>query len=62
MFIKEEECWRRSDLTLFQRYYDTAEVLSALVDAGFNRISTYDAAREFGFNLSDGRMFYFARK
>ncbi len=62
MFIKDDECWRRSDLTLFQRYYDTVEVLSALADAGFSRVSTYDARREFGFNLSDGRMFYFARK
>jgi SAM-dependent methyltransferase len=71
MFIKEfkdgddegkDEGWRRSDLTLFQRYYETNEVLSALADAGFKRVKTYDARREFGFNLSDGRMFYLARK
>jgi SAM-dependent methyltransferase len=62
MFIKEDECWQRSDITLYQRYYDTDEVLSTLADAGFSRVSTYDARREFGFNLSDGRMFYFARK
>ena len=62
MFIKEDECWQRSDMTLYQRYYDTDKVLSALADAGFSQVSTYDARSEFGFNLSDGRMFYFARK
>jgi SAM-dependent methyltransferase len=62
MFVKEDECWSRSDITLYQRYYDTDEVLSALADAGFRRVRTYDARREFGFNLSDGRMFYVARK
>ncbi len=62
MFQLEDEAWQRSDLTLFQRYYDTDMVLSALADAGFSRIKTYDARREFGFNVSDGRMFYLARK
>jgi len=62
MFVKEDECWRRSDMTLLQRYYETEEVLAALADVGFKQVKTYDARREFGFNLSDGRMFYFARK
>ncbi|MGH6803818.1 MAG: class I SAM-dependent DNA methyltransferase [Methyloceanibacter sp.] len=62
MFQLEEGNWRRSDLTLFQRYYDNEEVLSALADCGFCRVKTYDARREFGMTLSDGRMFYFARK
>jgi SAM-dependent methyltransferase len=61
MFRKEDGRWERSDLTLFQRYYATDEVLGALTTAGFNQVKTYDARREFGFNLSDGRMFYFAR-
>lgn len=62
MFQLEERGWQRADLTLLQRYYSTEEVLSALADAGFLRVKTYDARREFGFNLSDGRMFYLARK
>ncbi len=62
MFRKESESWQRSDMTLFQRYYESEEVLSALSAAGFRRVKTYDARREFGFNLSDGRMFYIARK
>jgi SAM-dependent methyltransferase len=62
MFRKEEGKWERSDLTLLQRYYDSAQVIAALVEAGFSSIKTYDARREFGMTLSDGRMFYFARK
>ncbi len=62
MFQVEEDGWQRSDLTLYQRYYDNLEVLGALADAGFQRVKTYDARREFGFTLSDGRMFYLARK
>lgn len=62
MFRKEDESWHRSDMTLFQRYYDNDEVLSALAEAGFTRVKSYDARREFGFTLSDGRLFYLARK
>ncbi|MFN0110931.1 MAG: class I SAM-dependent methyltransferase [Blastocatellia bacterium] len=62
MFQLEHERWRRSDLTLTQRYYTVNEALGALADAGFLRVKTYDARREFGFTLSDGRMFYLARK
>jgi SAM-dependent methyltransferase len=62
MFRLEDSLWRRSDLTLFQRYYDSEDVIFALVECGFNNIKTYDARREFGFTISDGRMFYLARK
>ena len=62
MFQWEEDEWQRSDLTLYQRYYDVETVLGALAETGFSRVRTYDARREFGFNLSDGRMFYLARK
>ncbi len=62
MFEPEAGLWRRSELTLFQRYYDSGEVIAALAECGFTRVRTYDARREFGFRLSDGRMFYLARK
>lgn len=62
MFQLEDDVWQRSDLTLYQRYYDHDEVLDALAEAGFSRVKTYDARREFGFTISDGRMFYLARK
>lgn len=62
MFTPEGSAWRRSDLTLFQRYYDPDEVIAALAECGFSRVRSYDARREFGFTLSDGRMFYLARK
>jgi SAM-dependent methyltransferase len=61
-FELESGLWRRWDLTLFQRYYDSDEVIAALADCGFTRVNAYDARREFGFRLSDGRMFYLARK
>jgi len=62
MFRLEDASWRRSDLTLFQRYYAPGDVIAALADCGFSRVKTYDARREFGFTISDGRMFYLARK
>ena len=62
MFQLELEAWQRTDLTLYQRYYGINDVLGALADAGFLRVKTYDARREFGFTISDGRMFYLARK
>jgi SAM-dependent methyltransferase len=62
MFTLEDAAWRRSDLTLFQRYYENEDVLAALAECGFSRVRAYDARREFGFTLSDGRMFYLARK
>lgn len=54
--------WQRTDLSLWQHYYSEAEVMAALADAGFKQVKTYDAQREFGMTLSDGRMFYLARK
>lgn len=54
--------WQRSDVDLWQRYYEEEDVLAALAKAGFKRVRTYDARREFGMTLSDGRTFYLARK
>lgn len=62
MFQWEDDEWRRSDLALYQRYYDVETVLATLAEVGYSRVRTYDARREFGFNLSDGRMFYLARR
>ncbi|MCI0523880.1 MAG: methyltransferase domain-containing protein [Acidobacteria bacterium] len=62
MFTPQDQAWRRFDLTLFQRYHDPDEVIAALAECGFSRVRGYDARREFGFSLNDGRMFYFARK
>jgi len=62
MFQMDSGIWQRSDISLYQRYYDIETVLETLADSGFQRVKTYDARREFGFTLSDGRMFYLARK
>jgi SAM-dependent methyltransferase len=62
MFRRAGQRWKRTDVTLLQRYYEETEVCAALASAGFSRINTYDARREFGMTLSDGRMFFLARK
>lgn len=62
MFRRQETLWKRSDLSLEQRYYSETEVVQALAAVGFQRIRTYDARHEFGLQLSDGRMFFVARK
>src|SRR5215813_11579797 len=43
MFTLEDAAWLRSDLTLFQRYYDADEVIAALSESGFSRVKAYDA-------------------
>lgn len=62
MFVKYGTTWKRSDLTLYQRYYTEDEIITTLKKSGFSKIKAYDAKREFGFNLSDGRFFYLAQK
>ncbi len=62
MFRKQEKLWKRSDLVLEQRYYSEAEVAGALAEAGFRQVRTYDARHAFDLQLSDGRMFFVARK
>lgn len=62
MFTRDGDDWQRGDLTLRQRYYPSSEVVAALEEAGFDRISIHDAHRAFGLSLSDGRAFFVARK
>jgi SAM-dependent methyltransferase len=62
MFRLLEGLWQRHDLSLWQRYYEEKDVQAALAEAGFERVRTFDARREFGMTLSDGRTFYLARK
>ena len=62
MFRRQEKEWRRSELTLIQRYYRRDEILAALEEAGFGSVRTYDARREFGLTISEGRAFFIARK
>jgi SAM-dependent methyltransferase len=62
MFRLEGGHWRRSDLALLQKYYSEGEVQWALAQAGFGEVMTYDADREFGLSISDGRCFFLANK
>lgn len=39
--FRRQESWQRSDITLFQKCYSEAEVLSALGTAGFSETRTY---------------------
>jgi SAM-dependent methyltransferase len=62
MFRLEEGSWRRSDLTLLQRCYSQTQVESALAEAGFRDVSTYDVERDLGISRDVGRTFFLARK
>ncbi|MEK6716502.1 MAG: hypothetical protein AABZ16_03320, partial [candidate division NC10 bacterium] len=62
MFRREGGIWRRADLTLRQRSYAEAEVRSALTEAGFSDIATFDAEGDLGLARNVGRMFFLARK
>src|SRR5262249_58519128 len=42
MFTPEGAAWRRSDLTLFQRYYDPDDVIAGLAECGFSHVRAYD--------------------
>lgn len=61
MFRLDGGAWRRSDLTLFQRCYREDEVHSALAEAGFDEVATYDAERDLAMTGETGRMFFLAR-
>jgi hypothetical protein len=62
MFTLELDDWRRGDLTLVQRYYDAVEIARTLREAGFDRVSVYDAEKEFDLSISAGRAFFVARR
>lgn len=58
MFTLEADEWRRSDLTLVQRYYHPQEIVALLKRLGFERIAVHDAKDEFDFSISEGRAFF----
>lgn len=61
MFRLEEE-WRRSDVTLLQRCYSEDEVKSALAEAGFAEIGSYDMHGEPDESGEAGSMYFVGRK
>jgi SAM-dependent methyltransferase len=62
MFRLEEGIWLRSDIDFFQTAYSEEEVTGALRNAGFSDISTYNASRELGQPMGEGRIFFLALK
>lgn len=61
IYHRESGEWEREDLVLLQRYYQSSDVVAALVEAGFAKIEVLDAAQEFDLAISDGRAFFIAR-
>jgi SAM-dependent methyltransferase len=62
MFRLEEGIWHRSDVAFLQAAYSEEEVMGSLRNAGFSDISTYNAARELGQSMGEGRTFFLALK
>ncbi len=64
MFFRRGDRWERSDVTLLQRCYSEAEILTALQSVGFVQVETYDGARDPGEDLSryPGRNFFVCHK
>jgi len=65
LFRQVGKNWKRYDTTLYETYYSTSSVLSALKKAGFNDIRTYAYDRQEGIRPPDNntaRIFYAARK
>jgi len=50
--------WQRSDITWRVRGYSQVEVQSALENAGFMNIKSYDAEHDFGVPRAAGRVFF----
>lgn len=56
--------WRRSDVTLFQKCHAPGEVESALREAGFGHVDSFDSRRDLGMrgDIAVGRVFFRAQK
>jgi SAM-dependent methyltransferase len=62
MFKREdEECWKRSDVTLTQRAYSIHEVFETLAAVGFIHLEVFDAVEDFKLDQV-GRAFFRAKK
>jgi SAM-dependent methyltransferase len=63
MFRLLKGAWRRSDVTIHERWYTPGEISTALSGAGFGEISCYDAG-DLGMagELGEGRTFFVATR
>lgn len=57
-----QQCWSRSDLTLYQHVYEEENVIQALKLVGFQDIVGYDANSELEMSRNKGRKVFLARK
>ena len=65
IFQSKDNLWKRSDIILYQTWYPTEDVKSALKKCGFTGIKTFAASPERGLhkpNRGSTRIFFFAQK
>lgn len=58
------DCWTRSDVTVFEKYYPPVELMEALSMCGFSNIRYYDAKKDLRLSgrFSRGRAFISAKR
>lgn len=54
--------WQRTDTTILEKCYSSAEIQYALENVGFTEVSVYDAERELGVERSTGNTYFVCRK
>jgi SAM-dependent methyltransferase len=58
----DDECFRRSDVTLLQRPYEPAEVTDWLRQVGFAEVRVLEAQGDLGLDGHVGRVFFLGRR
>ena len=64
VFESEEPGWKRTDVSLIQRWYQETDIIERLRSAGFEKIQTFESEDGVLKGAADttGRMFFVARK
>ncbi|MFB2923840.1 MULTISPECIES: class I SAM-dependent DNA methyltransferase [Aerosakkonema] len=62
IFQLVEGNWQRTDTTIQEKCYSSAEIQYALENVGFTEVSVYDAERELGVERSTGNTYFVCRK
>jgi SAM-dependent methyltransferase len=58
VFRRDGDSWQRQDFTIHQRCFSDDEVRAALLQAGFNNVTSYDAEHDLGMANESGRRFF----
>lgn len=62
MFHRDADGWQRTDTSILEKYYPAKKIRRALKEAGFKKVSAYDAEHDLGFKDHIGRTFFLAQK